>query len=56
MKKAQFLKEFDKIKRRIEKDRDDLRKLLDEATDILETCEQASNYIQDAADRLSELL
>lgn len=56
MTKSQFMKQFNKIKSRIEKDRDDLRSLSNEASDILETCDEAVLDIQDAADRLSEYL
>lgn len=56
MTKAQFVKQFEKIKRRLEKDRDDLRALVDEATDILEKSDRAADAMQYAAASLSDLL
>lgn len=56
MTNKQFMKQFEAIKRRIEKDRDDLRDLVYEANDILETNESAVEYMNDAAEELSKLL
>jgi ABC-type transporter Mla subunit MlaD len=54
--KKQFAKQLEAIKRRIEKDRDDLRELINQAEDILDTTDRAADAMQEAADNLSELL
>jgi ABC-type transporter Mla subunit MlaD len=56
MTKKQFAKQLEAIKRRIEKDRDDLRELINQAEDILDTNDRAADAMQEAADNLSELL
>lgn len=56
MTRGQFDKKFKAIKKRLEKDRDDLRSLLDDATDILESNERAVTAMDEAADALSEHL
>jgi ABC-type transporter Mla subunit MlaD len=56
MTKKQFAKQLEAIKRRIEKDRDDLRELINQAEDILDTTDRAADAMQEAADNLSELL
>jgi len=54
--KKQFAKQLEAIKRRIEKDRDDLRELINQAEDILDAAERTTDAMQKAADNLSELL
>jgi len=54
--KTQFAKQLEAIKRRIEKDRDDLRELINQAEDILDAAERTTDAMQKAADNLSELL
>ena len=56
MTNKQFIKRFGAIKKRLEKDRDALRSLIDDAGDILATSERASESMEEAADSLSELL
>jgi len=54
--KKQFNKQLAVIKRRIDKDRDDLRELMSEAEDILDANERAAEALQDAVDSLSEFV
>ena len=56
MTSKQFKKRFDRIKRDLSKARDDLRQLMADADDILESSERATEAIDDAANILSEHL
>ena len=56
MTNKQFLKRFDEIKKRLSKDRDDLRDLLDEATSVIDVSNRAVDAIEEAEYSLSELL
>lgn len=56
MTNKQLAKKLKIISARIAKDRDDLRKLIAEADDILATNDAACRALDEAADSLSELL
>ena len=51
---SQFIKRFNTVKKRIAKDRDDLRRLVDEAEDLLDANVRACEALDEAADALSE--
>jgi ABC-type transporter Mla subunit MlaD len=56
MTNKQFLTQFNRVKRKLALDRDELRALLADAGDVLATSERASDLLDEAADELSELL
>jgi hypothetical protein len=56
MTNKQFAKQLNDIKKRLTKDRDDLRLLLEEAGSLDDCADHAVMCIGDAADALSELL
>lgn len=56
MTNKQFAKQLNDIKKRLTKDRDDLRLLLEEAESLDDCADRAVCSIEDAADALSELL
>lgn len=53
---AAAIKKFEAIKEKIAADRDDLRTLIDEMEDILDSTDRAQEAFIDAIDALSELL
>jgi ABC-type transporter Mla subunit MlaD len=56
MTKKQILLRIKQHTDRIAKERDALRELIDEATAIMDSCEQAEENLQAAADALSQYL
>lgn len=51
-----FETKINRAKAKIAKDRDELRALLEEANDITETCDEAIEALESAADSLSKYL
>lgn len=56
MTKIQLIKAIQKQQKKLAKDRDDLQELLDEATDIVSSCEEADEFLTDAVSTLSQYL
>ena len=56
MTKGQFIRRFNAIKRKLGENRDELRELLEEADGVKDSVEGAMDYMDAAAERLSEQL
>lgn len=54
MRKTTLIKNIEKLRTRIGKDRDDLRELISEARELKETCIEAFESLDYAADQLSQ--